>query len=97
MRYIPKKNMELFNLGMAVSALTLEPGQGRTSEDIAAYLNAAGYKISRQAVHALETRALRKLRLHSSLGAFCAEWFKMSAQRERLTARARYTGQKPAE
>jgi DNA-directed RNA polymerase sigma subunit (sigma70/sigma32) len=53
---------ELFNLGMAVSALTMVRGQRRTYAEIAAYVSAAGRPITRQAIEHIEKRALRKLR-----------------------------------
>lgn len=63
---------ELFNLGMAVSALTMEPCQRRTCHEIACYIRAAGLPISRQAIEHTEKRALRKLR-RSSLASLAAE------------------------
>ena len=61
----------LFNLGMAVSSLSLQPGQTRTHREIAAFINAAGLSIRWQAIWDIERRALRKCR--RMLGAIAKE------------------------
>jgi hypothetical protein len=45
------------DLGLAVSGATLEPGETRSGEDLAAFCGC-----SRQAIEHIERRALRKLR-----------------------------------
>src|SRR5262245_50853771 len=51
----PDINIEL---GLAVSALTMLPGETRTLEEIAAYCNC-----SRERIRQIEFRALRKMRI----------------------------------
>ena len=46
------------DLGLAVSALNLEPGERRTTRDLAAFCNC-----TQQAIFHIEQRALRKLRV----------------------------------
>lgn len=53
---------KLFDLGLAVGAATLLPGQRRSCEEIAAFCWAAGAPVSRERIRQIEAKALRKLR-----------------------------------
>lgn len=57
---LPRKTR--FLLGMAISALSLKPGEVRSRGDLVCFLTAAGLPISRQAIEDIECRALRKCR-----------------------------------
>ena len=50
------------DLGLAVSALSLQPGQTRTYRELSAFCVAAGTPVSWQRIWQIEQRALRKLR-----------------------------------
>lgn len=57
-----RKGNDGFLLGLAVSALSMRPGQRRTHDEIAAYVSAAGVPITRQAIQQTEQRALLKIK-----------------------------------
>jgi hypothetical protein len=57
----PNKN--LMDLGLAIGAATLQPGQTRTQREIAAFVQAAGTHCSYVAIQHIENRALRKIRV----------------------------------
>ena len=56
------KNQKLTSLGLSISALSLQPGQRRTCEELADFCVAAGAHCTRQHISLMEQRALRKAR-----------------------------------
>lgn len=57
-RNLNDERAERVNLGLAISAATMRPGQERTLPEIAAYCDC-----SKQLISQLEKRAIRKVRL----------------------------------
>src|SRR5436190_6305130 len=58
-----RSNPDLITLGLAISALSLQPGETRTCEELAFFCQAAGAHCTRQNISQMEQRALRKCRL----------------------------------
>jgi hypothetical protein len=52
----------LFDLGLAISGATLQPGEMRTQQEIAWFVEAAGAHCTRQRIQQVEEKALRKVR-----------------------------------
>jgi hypothetical protein len=53
---------KLFELGLAISGATLQPGETRTQQELAWFVEAAGAHCTRQRIQQIEERTLRKVR-----------------------------------